>query len=76
MRGIFILSREVLAEIPEGIYYEQSTITFCLASWRWGSRSNGHPSEDYTRDMGTWERYREVEAVYASLRPEERGLDG
>jgi NDP-sugar pyrophosphorylase family protein len=75
MRGIFILSREVLAEIPEGIYYEidHHLLPRLLEM---GKPFYGHPSEDYTRDMGTWERYREVEAVYASLRPEERGLDG
>ena len=66
MRGIFILRRRLLAGIPSGSYYEidHQLLPDALAK---GESFYGYLSEDYTRDMGTWERYREVEAYCAKL---------
>jgi mannose-1-phosphate guanylyltransferase len=75
MRGIFILTRRLLAQIPERTYHEidHQLLPRILEK---GERFYGHLSEDFTRDLGTWERYREVESVYASLRRDERSLEG
>ncbi|PYQ11381.1 MAG: hypothetical protein DMH00_08395 [Acidobacteria bacterium] len=66
MRGIFILRRRVLAEIPAATYYEidHQLLPRLLEK---GERIYGHVSDDYARDLGTWERYREVEAYCARL---------
>ena len=66
MRGIFILRRRLLAGIPPGSYYEidHQLLPEALAK---GEPFYGYLSGEYTRDMGTWERYREVEATCAKL---------
>ena len=66
MRGIFILTQQLLAEIPTGSYFEidHQLLPRILEK---GERFYGHLSEDYTRDLGTWERYREVEERCARL---------
>jgi len=61
MRGVFIFRREILAEVPPGVYYEIDHQLLPLVLER-GGKFYGHLSADYTRDVGTLERLREVEA--------------
>jgi NDP-sugar pyrophosphorylase family protein len=66
MRGVFILRREILQAVPAGAYFEidHQLLPGLLEG---GGEFYGHLSEDYTRDLGTLERYREVQSYVASL---------
>jgi len=64
MRGIFILRKRLLAEIPARTYYELDHHLLPRVLEQ-GEKIYGYLSEDYTRDLGTWERYREVEEYCA-----------
>ena len=66
MRGVFILRREILSAVPPGGYCEIDHQLLPGVLER-GGEFYGHLSADYTRDLGTLERYREVEAYVATL---------
>jgi mannose-1-phosphate guanylyltransferase / phosphomannomutase len=60
MKGVFLFRREILAEIPAESYYEidHQLLPKLLEM---GRPLYGHLSEEYTRDIGTLERLRDVE---------------
>jgi len=60
MRGIFILRREILADIPAGRYFEigKHLLPAVLAN---GSPFYGYISRDYSKGVDTLEKWKEVE---------------
>ncbi len=67
MRGVFVLGRRILSEIPAEGYFEIDHHLLPRILER-GERFYGYLSDEYTKDVGTPERYREVDSYCRSLR--------
>jgi NDP-sugar pyrophosphorylase family protein len=60
MRGVFILRRDILAEVPVGKYYEIGKNLIPAVVARGGSFF-GYASGDYSKGIDTHEKWQEVE---------------
>ena len=61
MRGVFILRREILADIPTGRYFEFGK-DLLPAVIDMGGSFYGYTSHDYSKGIDTLEKWKEVEA--------------
>jgi len=66
MRGIYIFNEKLLKYIPENKYYEidHNLLPDILAR---GENFYGYETKDFLKDIGTMERYREVENYLSKL---------
>jgi len=67
MRGVFILERTILAEVPVGKYYEIGKHLIPAVVARGGSFF-GYASNDYSKGIDTLEKWKEVEEYMHSNR--------
>ena len=65
MRGVFILRRNILAEVPVGKYYEIGKDLIPAVVARGGSFF-GYESNDYSKGIDTHEKWKEVEEYMRS----------
>lgn len=72
MQAIYAMSKKICDHIPAGQYCEldHETLPTLIQA---GQAMYGYPTEEFIRDIGTWEQYRKAEEYLIRINPNHNG---